>query len=130
MPLLGMPLLAAASPPDPGRTRRLEERDPADATRLRTLLAQREQELEAARGRLRAVEDAELVLQRARTLGITAVLRSSLLTEAAQRRVAIAIVREADANGVDPLLVVAVIRTESAFDTYAVSGMGAMGRCR
>jgi soluble lytic murein transglycosylase len=73
------------------------------------------------------MEHDEALLARARALGILSVLRPSLLTEAAQHRVAKAIVREADANGIDPLLVVAVIRTESAFDAYAVSGMGAMG---
>lgn len=119
MLLLALPLPAAAAPPDSGRTH--------DAAHLRTLLAQREQELEAARGRLRAMEHDEALLARARALGILSVLRPSLLTEEAQRRVAKAIVREAEANGIDPLLVVAVIRTESAFDANAVSGMGAMG---
>ena len=113
--------------PTLGPTRPLETRDADDLPRLRTVLAQREQELEAARGRLRAIDDAEALLDRARALGILAVLRSSLLTESAQRRVAMAIVREADANGVDPLLVVAVIRTESAFEPMPCRGWGRWG---
>ncbi len=79
------------------------------------------------RDRLRVLEDEERWYADATALGIPEVLRRSALTERAQRRVAIAIVREAEANGLDPLLVVAVIRTESAFDAYAVSGVGAMG---
>ena len=38
-----------------------------------------------------------------------------------------AIVREARRNGMDPLLVVALIRCESSFNNYAVSNVGAMG---
>lgn len=124
---LSFPLPAAAGAPEAGQTRPVEERDREDAARLRALLAQREQELEVARGQLAAMADAEGLLTRARALGIVSVLRPSMLTESAQQRVAMAIVREADANGIDPLLVVAVIRTESAFDAYAVSGTGAMG---
>jgi len=122
-----LPPAAGAAPVDLGPTRSLETRDTDDLARLRTLLAEREQELEAARGRLRAIDDAEALLERARELGILEVLRSSMLTASAQRRVAMAIVREADANGVDPILVVAIIRTESAFEPHAVSEMGAMG---
>ena len=122
-----LPPTASAAPAELGPTRPLETRDADDLPRLRTVLARREQELEAARGRLRAIDDAEALLDRAGALGILEVLRSSMLTESAQRRVAMAIVREADANGVDPLLVVAIIRTESAFEPDAISGMGAMG---
>ncbi len=42
-------------------------------------------------------------------------------------RVALAIVREARRNQLDPLLVTAVIRVESNFDSYAVSPKGALG---
>lgn len=108
-------------------TRAIEHRDPGDVQTLQDLLAKREAELLAMRDRLRVLEDEERWYANATALGIPEVLRRSALTERAQRRVAIAIVREAEANGMDPLLVVAVIRTESAFDAYAVSGVGAMG---
>ena len=54
-------------------------------------------------------------------------MKASGLPERQQRRVAVAIVREAKKNGLDPLLVVAVIRVESSFNNYAVSHVGAMG---
>lgn len=108
-------------------TRALEHRDPGDVQTLQDLLAKREAELLSMRDRLRLLEDEERWLADATALGIPQLLRRSALTERAQRRVAITIVREAEANGLDPLLVVAVIRTESAFDAYAVSGVGAMG---
>ncbi|HSP17952.1 MAG TPA: lytic transglycosylase domain-containing protein, partial [Myxococcaceae bacterium] len=108
-------------------TRAIEQRDPGDVHKLEDLLAKREAELLAMRDRLRNLEDEERWYATATALGIPEVLRRSTLTDRAQRRVAIAIVREAEANGLDPLLVVAVIRTESAFDAYAVSGVGAMG---
>jgi len=117
---------ARAGSSDPP-TRPLESREPGELRRLEDLLAKREAELAAMRDRLRALEDEERWYAGAEALGIPEMLRRSALTERAQRRVAIAIVREAEANGVDPLLVVAVIRTESAFDAYAVSGVGAMG---
>jgi soluble lytic murein transglycosylase len=109
------------------RTRSLESREAGDLAKLQTLLAQREAELERMRGQLRTLEEEERCFSEAESLGIVDVVRRSALTERAQRRVAITIVREAQANGLDPLLVVAVIRRESAFDAYAVSEMGAMG---
>lgn len=108
-------------------TRAIEQRDPGDVQTLQDLLAKREAELLAMRDRLRVLEDEQRWYADATALGIPDVLQRSALTERAQRQVAIAIVREAEANGLDPLLVVAVIRTESAFDAYAVSGVGAMG---
>ncbi|HZJ52499.1 MAG TPA: lytic transglycosylase domain-containing protein [Myxococcaceae bacterium] len=108
-------------------TRAIEQREPREVERLQDLLAKREAELAAMRDRLRVLEDEERWYAEADVLGIGEVLRRSALTERAQRRVAIAIVREAEANGLDPLLVVAVIRAESSFNVYAVSGVGALG---
>ncbi|HUM09487.1 MAG TPA: lytic transglycosylase domain-containing protein [Myxococcaceae bacterium] len=113
----------AGEPP----TRAIEHRDPGDVENLQHLLAKREAELATMRDRLRVIEDEERWYTEADGLGIPELLSRSALTERAQRRVAIAIMREAEANGLDPLLVVAVIRTESGFNAYAVSGVGAMG---
>ncbi len=49
------------------------------------------------------------------------------LTPEAERRAAAAVVREAEAAGLDPLLVAAVIEVESTFRNYAVSPVGAVG---
>ncbi len=49
------------------------------------------------------------------------------LSRAQERRLAIAIEREARRNGLSPLLVVALIRVESEFDIFALSEKGAMG---
>lgn len=122
---VGLVSSAGAGPERP--TKAIEAREPGEVQKLQDMLAKREAELASMHDRLRVLEDEERWYAEADALGIPEVLRRSALTERAQRRVAIAIVREAEANGLDPLLVVAVIRTESAFDAYAVSGVGAMG---
>jgi soluble lytic murein transglycosylase len=125
--LIGLITAAGASAGGELPTRPAESREPADVARLQALLAERESELDAIRDRVRVVDDEQRWHAEAESLGILEAVHRSALTERAQRRVAIAIVREAQANGLDPLLVVAVIRAESAFDAYAVSGVGAMG---
>lgn len=90
-----------------------------------TLLAQRERELEQLRARLAEVEDQDYFA--ALALGVADALDQTGLPERSRRQVASAIVREARRNGLDPLLVVAVIRTESAFDRFAISPAGALG---
>ena len=96
---------------------------------LRELIEAREREIDALRLRLRELEkQAGLDFYReAQTLGIVRAVRDSGLPEQQQRRVAIAIVRESKVHGLDPLLVVAIIRAESSFDNYARSRVGALG---
>jgi soluble lytic murein transglycosylase len=87
---------------------------------LKMKLAEREAHL------ARLEEEAALYAE-AEVLGVAAAVQASQLPERQQRRLAMAIVREARRNGVDPMLVVAVIRCESSFNNYAVSHVGAMG---
>lgn len=82
--------------------------------------------LAEAEARLNAVDDAQHFSE-AERLGVAQAVRQSGLTPRQQRRLAAAIVREAERNGLDPLLVVALIRCESSFNNYAVSHVGAMG---
>jgi soluble lytic murein transglycosylase len=64
--------------------------------------------------------------QEAEQLGVSRLMGSSLWGDD-RRRVEAAIVRESRRNGLDPLLVTAVIQVESRFDPFAVSGVGARG---
>lgn len=93
---------------------------------LRAKLAQREAELRDARTRLHEYED-EVHYQQAMHLGVVEAVKASRLPARQQRRLAVAIVREAERNNLDPMLVVALIRCESSFNNYAVSHVGAMG---
>jgi soluble lytic murein transglycosylase len=97
-----------------------------EVAELRQRLAERETELKSALVRLRDYED-EVHYQDAQRLGVAEAVKASRLPERQQRRVAVAIVREAQRNNVDPMLVVALIRCESSFNNYAVSHVGAMG---
>ena len=98
----------------------------AEVAELRRQLAARDAELARQRAALEAMEE-KAHHRIARETGVVDAVASSDLPERQQYRVAAAIAREATRNGLDPLLVVAVIRTESSFDTYAVSPVGAMG---
>lgn len=100
--------------------------DPA-VVRLEKKLAASRRALEKAKEKLSRLDQSARLYREARALGVAKAVARSGLTTRQQRRLAVAIVREAHANGLDPLLVVAVIRSESAFDTFAVSGVGALG---
>lgn len=66
--------------------------------------------------------------QEAERLGVPRFMKdSTALWGDERRRVEAAIVREAHRNGLDPLLVAAVIQVESRFDPFAVSHVGARG---
>ncbi len=61
-------------------------------------------------------------------LGVARFMKDSTALWGGERRhVEEAIVREARRNGLDPVLVAAVIQVESRFDPFAVSGVGACG---
>ena len=83
--------------------------------------------LAAQEAHLARLEEEAALYAEAEVLGVTAAVQASRLPERQQRRLAMAIVREAQRNKVDPMLVVAVIRCESSFNNYAVSHVGAMG---
>ena len=92
-----------------------------------------ELELASANARIRALSAAgaeqELAdFQEAERLGVSRVMKdSTALWGDERRRVMAAIVRESRRNGLDPMLVAAVIQVESRFDPFAVSGAGACG---
>jgi soluble lytic murein transglycosylase len=81
--------------------------------------------LEALRA-VGAVDELEQY-QAAQKLGLDRVIKSESLLPKDKRRVLVAIVREARRNGLDPLLVAAIIKVESRFDPFAVSHVGALG---
>ena len=120
--IFAVALLCAGMAAAEGRTSTQQE-----IAELKAKLAQKTEALDSAKEKLAALAAEERWYQEAQDLGITRLVARSGLTERTQRRVAIAIVREAHSNGLDPLLVAAVIHSESSFDNYAVSGVGAMG---
>jgi len=98
----------------------------ADAGKAESLLSQlreKEHQIHLLRQRVRELEwlEGASFYSEAQSLGIVELVRDSGLPEQSQRRVAAAIVKHAWRNGLDPLLIVALIRTESSFDNYAKS---------
>jgi soluble lytic murein transglycosylase-like protein len=79
----------------------------------------------AGSGILEEIVDA----QEAERLGVARALgrASNLMPPDDQRRLLAALMRGARKNGLDPLLLAAVIHVESRFDPYAVSNVGARG---
>lgn len=100
-----------------------------DANALLALLEEREAELEKLRRRIELLEWTEerKLYEVAEILGVVSAVEQSGLPERQRRRLSVAIVREARGNGLDPLLIVALIRAESSFDNYAQSKVGAVG---
>lgn len=82
-----------------------------------------------AQGARFALDEELALFRQADRLGLVEeVARSArTLTSRQQQRLAVAIVREARANNLDPRLVAALIHVESNFDSYAVSSTGALG---
>jgi soluble lytic murein transglycosylase len=99
---------------------------PLELSKLGEALVQKEAEMAQLRAELASLDERALY-EEALALGVVDAVKASRLPDRQQRRVAVAIVREARRNGLDPLLVVAVIRVESSFNNYAVSPVGAMG---
>jgi soluble lytic murein transglycosylase len=97
-----------------------------EVLQLRAQLAERDAQVQRLKQKVAQLEEAEH-LDEAERLGVLKAVAQSGLPERQQKRLAVAIVREAKLNGVDPMLVVAIIRCESSFNNYAVSNVGAMG---
>lgn len=95
--------------------------------------ASAEKALAAAKARIAALSDSGAAqevadYQDAEHIGIGRFMKDSTALWGDERhRVEAAIVREARRNGLDPLMVAAVIHVESRFDPFAVSGVGACG---
>lgn len=119
-------LLGAAVPNFPAGLPEGAVTETPEVAELRASLAERDLALREAQARLQDYED-ESHYQEALRLGVVDAVKASRLPVRQQRRVAVAIVREAQRNNVDPMLVIALIRCESSFNNYAVSHVGAMG---
>jgi soluble lytic murein transglycosylase len=98
-----------------------------DSKKLLQVLAQREAELKWLKAELAKASEEDTYYARAERLGVAAAVEQTRLPERQRKRLAVAIVREAERSRVDPLLVLAVIKCESSFNNYAVSGVGAKG---
>jgi len=73
-----------------------------------------------------AIDELEQV-QAAEKLGLDRIIKSESILPKDRRRVLAAVVRESRRNGLDPMLVAAIIKVESRFDPFAVSHVGALG---
>ncbi|MCI0572357.1 MAG: lytic transglycosylase domain-containing protein [Myxococcaceae bacterium] len=127
--LLAWVLLASVGHADEvgGPTRTLQEdTHDSDMVLLRRALAEKEATVRKLKARIEELE-AEAAYRRAEALGVAKAVRATGLPQKQQRRLAVTILREAERHGLDPLLVVAVIRSESSFNPYAVSRVGALG---
>jgi soluble lytic murein transglycosylase len=94
---------------------------------LKATLQERDEQLEAL-GRVGVLQEAK-DLEEAEKLGLPEALQPDLarLTGDDGRRVLAALAREGRRNGLDPVLLAAVIRVETHFDPYAMSSVGARG---
>ena len=109
-----------------GQTPQQHQMESTELLQLRAKLAEREAQVQSLQQKVAQLEEADH-LGEAERLGVLKAVAQSGLPARQQKRLAVAIVREAKRNGVDPMLVVAIIRCESSFNNYAVSGVGAMG---
>lgn len=125
--------LGAESPSGQGEE---VERLRGDLVALAARIADLENALEGKADRSRVAELEERLsesddgaYEEAVELGIAARMAAAKtgLPPAAQKRAAAAVVREARAAGLDPLLVAAVIEVESTWRNFAVSPVGAVG---
>ena len=131
--------LGLLASPNPEHQRQLETLTWTASAALQT--AQRsekraisaEKALADAKARIAALSDSGAAqevadYQEAERLGVGRFMKDSTALWGDERhRVMAAIVREARHNGLDPLMVAAVIHVESRFDPFAVSGVGACG---
>jgi soluble lytic murein transglycosylase len=101
--------------------------EPSSREELLRALAERDAEISQLKAQVATLSEETLAWGAAVALGVADAVEATGLPARTQRRIAIAIVREAEKNGLDPLLVTALIRVESSFNNYAVSPVGARG---